>query len=67
MKTGDIAADTRLLLVNLTDVARGLGVAVNTAKSWLTVLEATYQVITVRPYFSNVGKRLVKTPKVTAN
>jgi hypothetical protein len=28
------------------------------------VLEATYQVIVLRPYFANVGKRLVKTPKV---
>ena len=50
--------------VNLTDVARDLGVAVNTAKAWLSVLEATYQVIVLRPYFANVGKRLVKTPKV---
>ena len=28
------------------------------------MLEATYQVFVVRPYFANVGKRLVKTPKV---
>jgi len=51
-------------LLNLADLARDLGVAVNTAKSWLSVLEATYQVIVLRPYFANVGKRLVKTPKV---
>ena len=51
-------------LVNLSDVARDLGVAVNTIKAWLSVLEATYQVIVLRPYFANVGKRLVKTPKV---
>lgn len=51
-------------LVNLTDIARDLGVAVNTIKAWLSVLEATYQVIALRPYFANVGKRLVKTPKV---
>ena len=51
-------------LVNLSDVARDLGVAVNTIKTWLSVLEATYQVIVLRPYFANVGKRLVKTPKV---
>ena len=40
------------------------GGAVNTAKAWLSVLEATYQVVVLRPYFANVGKRLVKTPKV---
>jgi len=51
-------------LLNLTDVARDLGVAVNTAKAWLSVLEATFQVMVLRPYHANVGKRLVKTPKV---
>ena len=51
-------------LLNLTDVARDLGIAVNTAKAWLSVLEATFQVIVLRPYHANVGKRLVKTPKV---
>lgn len=51
-------------LFNLSEMARDLGVAVNTIKSWLLVLEATYQIIILRPYFANVGKRLVKTPKV---
>ncbi len=51
-------------LLNLADVSRDLGIAVNTAKAWLSVLEASYQVIIVRPYFANIGKRLVKTPKV---
>jgi hypothetical protein len=51
-------------LLNLSDVSRDLGIAINTAKSWLSVLESTYQVMILRPYFGNVGKRLVKTPKV---
>lgn len=51
-------------LLSLSDLARDLGVAVNTAKAWLSVLEATFQVLALRPYFANVGKRLVKTPKV---
>jgi len=51
-------------LLNLAGLARDLGIAVNTAKAWLSVLEATYQVIVLRPYFANIGKRLVKTPKV---
>lgn len=51
-------------LLNLHALSRDLGIAVNTCKAWLSVLEATYQVIVVRPYFENVGKRLVKTPKV---
>jgi hypothetical protein len=51
-------------LLNLSDLSRDLGVAVNTIKAWLSVLEATYQIIVLRPYFANVGKRLVKSPKV---
>ena len=51
-------------LLNLSDLARDLGVAVNTGKAWLSVLEATHQIFIVRPYFANIGKRLVKTPKV---
>lgn len=58
-----LAARTAQLL-SLTDLARDLGVAVNTVKAWLSVLEATYQVIVLRPYFANIGKRLVKLPKV---
>jgi len=44
-----LAARTGQLL-NLSDVARDLGVAVNTARAWLSVLEATFQVIVLRPY-----------------
>jgi hypothetical protein len=51
-------------LLNLSDVGRDLGIAVNTVKAWLSVLEASYQVTVLRPYFANVGKRLVKTPKI---
>jgi predicted AAA+ superfamily ATPase len=51
-------------LLSLSDLSRDLGIAVNTAKAWLSVLEATFQVLVLRPYFANVGTRLVKTPKV---
>lgn len=51
-------------LLNLAALSRDLGVALNTAKAWLAVLEATFQVVILRPYFANIGKRLVKTPKV---
>ena len=58
-----LAARTGQLL-NLTDISRDLGIAVNTARAWLSVLEASFQVIVLRPYFANTGKRLVKTPKI---
>ncbi|MBI3005478.1 MAG: ATP-binding protein [Ignavibacteriales bacterium] len=51
-------------LLNLSDISRDLGAAVNTLKIWLSVLEASHQVVVLRPYYANVGKRLVKTPKV---
>ena len=51
-------------LLNIADLARDLGVAVNTVRAWLSVLEATYQIVVLRPYYANVGKRLVKTSKV---
>lgn len=51
-------------LLSLSDLARDLGLAVNTVRAWLSVLEATHQIILLRPYYANIGKRLVKTPKV---
>jgi uncharacterized protein len=58
-----LAARTGQLL-NLSDISRDLGVAANTAKAWLSVLEATHQIFILRPFHANIGKRLVKTPKV---
>lgn len=51
-------------LLSLTDIARDIGISSNTAKHWLSVMEAAFLVIILRPYFANVGKRLVKSPKV---
>jgi len=51
-------------ILNLSDLAREIGVSVNTAKNWLSILEASFQVIILRPYYANIGKRLVKSPKI---
>lgn len=51
-------------LLNMADISRDLGVVQNTVRAWLSVLEATHQIIVLRPYHANVGKRLVKTPKI---
>jgi hypothetical protein len=51
-------------LVNLSALAADCGVTHNTAKAWLSVLEASFIVLQLRPYFRNFGKRLVKTPKL---
>lgn len=51
-------------LLDLTHLAGSIGVAVNTAKAWLSVLEATHQIVILRPYYANLRKRLVKAPKI---
>ncbi|WP_297360582.1 ATP-binding protein [Acidiferrobacter sp.] len=51
-------------LINFADMGRDLGLATNTVRAWISVLEATHQIVILRPYFANIGKRLVKTPKV---
>lgn len=51
-------------ILNLSDLARDVGIAVNTAKDWISILEASFQIIILRPYFANIGKRLVKSPKI---
>lgn len=51
-------------MMNLSDLARDADVSVNTAKNWLSVLQASFQVHLLQPYYSNVTKRLVKRPKL---
>jgi uncharacterized protein len=51
-------------LINLEDVSRDLGVTGKTIKAWISVLEASGQVQILRPFFENIGKRLVKRPKI---
>jgi len=51
-------------LLNITDLARDADVAVNTAKSWLSVVDASFQEYLLQPYHSNITKRLIKTPKL---
>lgn len=51
-------------ILNRSDIAGPLGVSVPTVSRWMDVLEATGQVIIVHPYFENLGKRIVKSPKV---
>ena len=51
-------------ILNMSDMAAPLGVSVPTIKRWLSILELTGQIILVPPYFSNLGKRLIKSPKL---
>jgi len=51
-------------LLNINQLAKGMGVSAPTVKNYLSILEETFVVRTLRPYFSNVKKRLVKSPKI---
>ena len=58
-----LAARTGQLL-NYTDLARDVGIDNKTAKSWLSVLETSGLVYLLQPWYSNINKRIVKTPKL---
>ena len=51
-------------ILNMSELARDLGINVPTVKRWISVLEASYIVFLVQPYYNNLGKRLYKAPKL---
>jgi len=51
-------------ILNKTDLAAPLGVSVPTIAQWLGVLETTAQILLVPPFYENLGKRLIKSPKL---
>jgi predicted AAA+ superfamily ATPase len=51
-------------LLNLSQLSGDAGVSHTTARQWLSVLEAGFIVHLLPPWFANIGKRLVKAPKL---
>lgn len=51
-------------LVNLSALGQECGITHNTAKEWLHLLEASYLIFLLKPYYRNYNKRLVKMPKL---
>lgn len=51
-------------LLNLNGLAADCGISHQSARNWLTLLEASYIVFRLPPYFANIRKRLVKSPKL---
>lgn len=51
-------------LVNLSAMAGDVGVSGTTLKQWLSILEASFVIFRLPPYYRNFGKRLVKSPKI---
>lgn len=51
-------------LLKYSEISREVGVAVNTIKAWVSALETSGVVILLPPYYNNLGKRLIKAPKL---
>ena len=51
-------------LFNASELSNEVGISVNTVRSWLSILQASYIVFMLHPYFDNSRKRLTKTPKL---
>ena len=51
-------------ILNITSLANDAGIAVNTAKAWLSLLESCYIIYLLQPYNRNFNKRLIKSPKL---
>jgi predicted AAA+ superfamily ATPase len=51
-------------ILNISSLANDANISVNTVKLWLSLLEASYILFFVQPYFKNVNRRLVKMPKL---
>lgn len=54
-------------ILNLSEIARDIGISVPTAKRWLSLLETGFQVYLLYPYYRNIGKRILKSPKIYFN
>ena len=51
-------------LLNLNSLSNDLGISSTTLAQWLSVLEASFIIFRLRPYYENFGKRIIKSPKV---
>ena len=51
-------------LLNTSSLANDAGISHTTAQNWLSLLEASYVIFLLQPFFANISKRLVKSPKL---
>lgn len=51
-------------ILNHNSLANDTGISVITVRNWLSILEASYIIYSLQPYFENIGKRLIKSPKL---
>jgi predicted AAA+ superfamily ATPase len=51
-------------VLNMEEIGGEIGIASNTVKEWISILEASFIVFRLQPYFENFGKRIIKSPKL---
>ncbi|MCF6301200.1 MAG: ATP-binding protein [Proteobacteria bacterium] len=51
-------------IINLSSLSNDVGVSSHTLKHWLSVLEASFIVVKIEPYYENFGKRVIKSAKI---
>jgi hypothetical protein len=51
-------------IANYTSLSNDIGVSSTTIKNWISVLKASYIVFELPPFFENIGKRIIKSPKL---
>jgi len=51
-------------LLNINHLAKDAGISPPTAKSWLSILEKSYIIFLLKPYYENYNKRVIKSPKL---
>lgn len=51
-------------IINYSSLGNDCGITSNTAKSWLSILEASYIVFLLPPFYNNFNKRIIKSPKI---
>jgi len=73
LNIGDLEAFSRFVrlcagrngqLLNLSNLASDCGITHTTARRWISVLEASFIIVLLRPHHNNFGKRLIKSPKL---
>lgn len=51
-------------IVNLASLSNDVGVSATTIRDWISVLKASYIVFELPPFFENIQKRVIKSPKI---
>lgn len=54
-------------IINLEEIGGEVGLSSHTVRQWISILEASFIVFRLQPYFENFGKRLIKSPKLFFN